>query len=90
MSETEPFSLEIFHSLPPGIAKFLYLPERLRGQLIAECLTRTREDAHFFLSEGRTIQDFALGTILPSGNTVIQDEQGRNMVQAPIPEFLKK
>ncbi len=86
--EGEPFSFEIYHSLPSGLPKFLYLPSIVRDGLIQEAMIRAKEDADYFLSDGKTIDDFTPGTVLPSGNTVVQDEKGRNYVKAPIPSYL--
>ena len=83
------FSLEIYNSLPAGLIKFLYLPDSYRSRLISECLIRAKEDADYFLSEGTTVENYPVGTVLPSGNTILEDEKGRRYFRSPIPKVLR-
>lgn len=88
MQENPKFDLFTYNCMSPGLNKFLYLPPHVRSRILGVCLMRAKEDADYFLSEGKSLSDFAPGIVLPSGNTVMQDEKGSYYIEAPISPIL--
>lgn len=72
--------------LTPGLSKFFSLPSEVREKFVQDCIRRAQEDANYFNIHDITVNDLQEGFVLPSGNTVIRDEKGRNIVRAPVPE----
>ncbi len=66
-----------------GVRNFFGMPSDMRNAIIENCIQRAVQDEAYFASVGATIEDFEDGTVLPSGNTVISDEQGRKLRRAP-------
>ena len=88
MSEAEPKKI-IFESSNFSVSRFSTLSVDLKSRLIADILRWTKQNQEYYSANGITINDLPIGTVLPSGNTVIEDENGNKVIRSQIPDYLK-
>gem|GEM_PF-5630511 len=82
---------EDFRKLPDvtsALGRWYSLPPQIRHRLEADGIRRYEQDVAYLESIGRNFEDLPVGTILPSGNKVIEDEEGRRIRRAPVSDYL--
>ncbi len=83
MSESETV-FNRFQKLSPGMSRFLSLSVDFRQKLINDCIKRWDQDKTYLEEQGLKMENLVEGRILPSGNKIGIDENGRRFVISPV------